>query len=118
MRATLDATVLVGEPEGFSDFVTSMTAPVASGWSVRRVGLAPTGKAPPYHGARQQQSFRNVADSGRSMAMSTLVGHSAGRMAGCRDATRASVQRLGARSGRCSARSYASCRSTGPAVFQ
>jgi hypothetical protein len=26
--------------EGFSHFVTSMTAPVASGWSVRRVGLA------------------------------------------------------------------------------
>ncbi len=30
--------------EGFSHFVTSMTAPVASGWSDRRVGLAPTGK--------------------------------------------------------------------------
>jgi hypothetical protein len=28
-----------------------MPAPVASGWSVRRVGLAPTGKAPPCHGA-------------------------------------------------------------------
>jgi len=31
-------------PEGFSHFVTSMTAPVASGWSIRRVGFAPTGK--------------------------------------------------------------------------
>ncbi len=31
-------------PEGFSHFVTSMTAPVASGWSGGRVGLAPTGK--------------------------------------------------------------------------
>ena len=31
-------------PEGFSHFVTSMTAPVASGWSDARVGLAPTGK--------------------------------------------------------------------------
>jgi hypothetical protein len=31
-------------PEGFRHFVTSMPAPVASGWSVRRVGLAPTGK--------------------------------------------------------------------------
>ena len=31
-------------PEGFSHFVTSMTAPVASGWSICRVGLAPTGK--------------------------------------------------------------------------
>src|ERR1035437_1114585 len=30
--------------EGFSHFVSSMTAPVASGWSGRRVGLAPTGK--------------------------------------------------------------------------
>ena len=30
--------------EGFSHFVTSMTAPVASGWSVRRVGFAPAGK--------------------------------------------------------------------------
>jgi hypothetical protein len=27
--------------EGFSHFVTSMTAPVASGWSVRRVDLHP-----------------------------------------------------------------------------
>ena len=30
--------------EGFSHFVTSMAAPVASGWSGRRVGFAPTGK--------------------------------------------------------------------------
>src|SRR6201998_1988017 len=30
--------------EGFSHFVTSMTAPIASGWSVCRGGLAPTGK--------------------------------------------------------------------------
>jgi len=30
--------------EGFSHFVTSMPAPVASGWSGRRVGLSPTGK--------------------------------------------------------------------------
>jgi len=30
--------------EGFSHFVTSMTAPVASGWSGGRVGLTPTGK--------------------------------------------------------------------------
>jgi hypothetical protein len=31
-------------PKGFSHFVTSMTAPVAPGWSICRVGLAPTGK--------------------------------------------------------------------------
>src|SRR5262250_409291 len=30
--------------EGFSYLVTSIAAPAASGWSVRRVGLAPTGK--------------------------------------------------------------------------
>jgi hypothetical protein len=30
--------------EGFSHFVSSMTAPIASGWSGCRVGLAPTGK--------------------------------------------------------------------------
>src|ERR1700733_805196 len=30
--------------QGFSPFVTSMTAPIASGWSGCRVGLAPTGK--------------------------------------------------------------------------
>src|SRR5262249_47443402 len=44
--------------EGFSHFVTSIAAPVASGWSVRRVGLAPPGKAPPYHGARHERSQR------------------------------------------------------------
>ncbi|MGA8147857.1 MAG: hypothetical protein WB870_09825 [Gallionellaceae bacterium] len=38
-------------PEGFNHFVTSIAAPVASGWSGCRVGFAPTGKAPPYHGA-------------------------------------------------------------------
>src|SRR6202140_2791300 len=30
--------------EGFSHFVTSMTAPIASGWSGCRMGFAPTGK--------------------------------------------------------------------------
>ena len=30
--------------EGFSHFVTSMTTPVASGWSGCRVGFSPTGK--------------------------------------------------------------------------
>ena len=38
-------------------FVTSMTAPVASGWSDGQVGLAPTGKAPPYHGAHPERTF-------------------------------------------------------------
>ncbi|HEY1401162.1 MAG TPA: hypothetical protein VF953_06210 [Terriglobales bacterium] len=30
--------------EGFSHFVTSMIAPIASGWSDCRVGFSPTGK--------------------------------------------------------------------------
>jgi hypothetical protein len=30
--------------EGFSYLVTSIAAPAASGWSVRRVGFSPTGK--------------------------------------------------------------------------
>src|SRR5271165_6844833 len=37
--------------EGFSHFVTSMTAPVASGWSDLPVGICTHWKAPPYHGA-------------------------------------------------------------------
>jgi hypothetical protein len=37
-----------------------MPAPVASGWSGRRVGLAPTGKAPPCHGARGERSIDAV----------------------------------------------------------
>jgi hypothetical protein len=42
---------------GFSHFVTSMTAPIASGWSEScRVGLSPTEKTPPYHGAHPQQT--------------------------------------------------------------
>ncbi len=40
---------------GSSQFVTSLTAPVASGRSESdRVGFAPTGKAPPLHGARRR----------------------------------------------------------------
>jgi len=43
--------------EGFSHFVTSMTAPIASGRSVGRVGFAPTGKAPPCHGAHPSRTL-------------------------------------------------------------
>src|SRR5258707_15180447 len=43
--------------EGFRHFVASMPAPVASGWSGRGVGLAPTGKAPPCHGAHGKRPF-------------------------------------------------------------
>jgi hypothetical protein len=47
--------------EGFRHFVSSMPAPVASGWSGRRVGLAPTGKAPPCRGARGQRNFALIS---------------------------------------------------------
>jgi hypothetical protein len=43
--------------EGFNRFVTSTIAPVASGWSGCRAGLAPAGKAPPLHGARHNETF-------------------------------------------------------------
>jgi len=43
--------------EGFSHFVTSMTAPIASGWSGLPGGPCTHWKAPPSHGARQQRTF-------------------------------------------------------------
>src|SRR4051794_37230178 len=41
-----------------------MPAPVASGWSDRRVGLAPTGKAPPCHGARGNRTLAVTVEVG------------------------------------------------------
>ena len=55
--------------EGFSHFVTSMTTPVASGWSVRRVGLAPTGK---------RRLLTAHANSRHSPAAQSLLKQSAG----------------------------------------
>ena len=57
--------------EGFSHFVTSMTAPIASGWSGCRVGLAPTGKAPPCHGAHPSQTFGRIQVGGHQCDCST-----------------------------------------------
>ena len=45
--------------EGFSHFVTSMTAPVASGWSVSPGGACTHWKAPPCHGAHVKRTFRH-----------------------------------------------------------
>jgi len=58
-------------PKGFRHFVSSMPAPVASGWSGCRVGLAPTGKrrlvtahtqscrsTPPHVGVRLRRARR------------------------------------------------------------
>jgi hypothetical protein len=41
--------------EGFNHVVTSIVAPVASGWSNLPGGACTHWKAPPYHGARQKQ---------------------------------------------------------------
>ena len=53
--------------EGFSHFVTSMTAPIASGWSVCRVGLAPTGKRRlvTAHGTSRHQTARETGSVGQ-----------------------------------------------------
>src|SRR5215472_1495714 len=44
--------------KGFSHFVTSMTAPIASGWSESPGGPRTHCKAPPFHGARREQSLQ------------------------------------------------------------
>ena len=64
--------------EGFSHFVISMTAPVASGWSDGRVGLAPTGKAPPYHGAHPQETLV-ASNMGRGKQVNFASMHASGR---------------------------------------
>jgi hypothetical protein len=55
--------------EGFSHFVTSMTAPIASGWSDCRVGLASTGKrrlcTAHTHSRRQRAARNRMTDSRR-----------------------------------------------------
>ena len=52
--------------EGFNHFVASTVAPVASGWSGCRVGLSPTGKTPPFHGARHKQTEGRPLHTDRS----------------------------------------------------
>ena len=49
-----------------------MPAPVASGWSDRRVGLAPTGKAPPCHGARGKPTLAEPKGSGEVAPIADL----------------------------------------------
>jgi hypothetical protein len=44
-------------PEGFSHFVASMTAPVASGWSDLPGGPCTHWRAPPSHGAHPEQTL-------------------------------------------------------------
>jgi hypothetical protein len=60
--------------EGFSHFVTSMTAPVASGGSKnRRAGFAPAGKAPPFHGARRTQVVTAGTNTGTAKDWQTVL---------------------------------------------
>jgi hypothetical protein len=55
---TRAATKFCGQlSEGFSHFVTSMTAPVTSGWSISPGGAFTHWKAPPFHGARHNQTM-------------------------------------------------------------
>src|SRR5262245_36865853 len=52
--------------EGFSHFVASMTAPIASGWSESPGGTCTHWKAPPCHGARPQPPFSVTLDAAGS----------------------------------------------------
>ena len=49
--------------EGFSRFVTSLAAPIATGWSVSPGGACTHWKAPPLHGARQMRAFATLIRS-------------------------------------------------------
>src|ERR1700746_3568433 len=51
--------------EGFSHFVASMTAPIASGWSESPGGTCPHWKAPPCHVAPPQPPFSAAGIRGR-----------------------------------------------------
>src|SRR3974390_2365938 len=66
--------------EGFSHFVTSMTAPIASGWSVCRMGLAPTGKRRLYtahtrSGPRVHHTYRTRAVPCRNISGTRVARH-------------------------------------------
>ncbi len=84
--------------EGFSHFITSMTAPVASGWSDGRVGLAPTGKAPPYHGAHPKPTLA-LPTGVELWSLTTLreklvkIGAKVGHFSACRDRDSTAVVR-------------------------
>ena len=62
---TRAVTNLVTAIRGLQTFFASMPAPVASGWSGRRAGFAPAGKAPPCHGARGKRSFAAIYPNDR-----------------------------------------------------
>jgi hypothetical protein len=53
--------------EGFSHFVSSMTAPVASGWSGLPGGICTHWNAPPFHGAHPIRTRRGRSQTIRSL---------------------------------------------------
>src|SRR5271165_5176358 len=61
--------------EGFSHFVTSMTAPVASGWSDLPGGICTHWKAPPFHGAHPLRTFSDATNgtAGRAFVHQTFA---------------------------------------------
>src|SRR5689334_19190226 len=59
--------------EGFSHFVTSMTAPIASGWSESPGGTCTHWKAPPCHGAPPSPPFREQIGR-RAIALTRFLG--------------------------------------------
>src|SRR5271169_2148356 len=94
--------------QGFRHFVTSMPAPVASGWSGGRAGLAPAGKAPPCHGARGKadipaqllHTLSGCSSSG-DIARRTVAGGRAPREYNSRCTTRAVTMAATSHSGGC-----------------
>ena len=59
--------------EGFSHFVSSMTAPVASGWSGCRVGTLTHWKAPPSHGAHVKPTLQTASVDASNREGSVLI---------------------------------------------
>src|SRR5689334_5674282 len=66
--------------EGFSHFVTSMTAPIASGGSESPGGACTHWKAPPFHGAHPLRIFKIVGVFEAGMRTDAAYGPSLFRM--------------------------------------
>jgi hypothetical protein len=67
--------------EGFSHFVTSIAAPIASGWSKScRVGLSPTGKRrlSMAHAQKRYSSLIILNENGYSVSLGALPARWAG----------------------------------------
>src|SRR5882672_5910541 len=80
--------------EGFSYFVTSIAAPAASGWSGRRVGLAPTGKRRLVTAHTRRRHLRSRANAPHPLFFFTS-GFTTSRAVGTHVLARPSCPRLG-----------------------